>query len=188
MSYSNPTIPSIASPTGLDTVIESIRTALAGLAWLDKSFGRAWEHKEMDAEGKVRKLPKVYTGEGEYLNVLPNDNLKAQSFIACRGPEEWEQFNRFEGSMKTRKLSVIFWGDLQRIDPTKDYIFIDILKNQVEDIIKVHPSVQSMDAYYDERAEEVFEGYSLDDVANQYITFPFTGFRLDFTVIYPEEC
>jgi hypothetical protein len=201
MSYNNPTIPTISAPTGLDSVIESIRVALSAMTWLDKSFGRAWEFKEKNADGKTLKLPKVFIGsngtEGEYLNVLPNDFLKSQSFIAVRGPEKWEQFNKNNGSMKIRKLSVIFWVNLKDIDPSKNFIFIDQLKDQVEAIIAAHPDVKSIDEYYDERAEDVFDGYdvglnsgdySIDDVKSQYLMYPYSGFRFDFTVMYPQVC
>lgn len=126
--------------------------------------------------------------EGEYLNVLPNDFLKAQSFIKMNGPENWEQFNRFEGSMKSRKISVIFWVNLKYIDVSKNYIFIDVLKNQVEDILRTHPNTGTIDAYYDERAEDVFDGYSIQDVDTKYLMYPYSGFRFDLTVNYPEEC
>ncbi len=188
MSYNNPTIPTIPAASGFDAVTESIRIALSALTWLEKSFGRAWEHKEIDIEGKVKKVPKVYTAAGEYLNVLPNDFLQAQSFIRADGPEEWEQFNRFEGSMKSRKLDVIFWVNLKEINPAKDYIFIDELKTEVEGILSIHPAVASMNEYYDERIEDVFEGYSIEDVATQYLMWPYAGMRFNLTVNYPEVC
>lgn len=188
MSYNNPTISTIPAASGFDAVTESIRTALSALTWLDKSFGRAWEHSEIDTEGKVKKVPKVYTAAGEYLNVLPNDFLQAQSFIRADGPEEWEQFNRFEGSTKGRKISIVFWVNLKEINQAKDYIFIDELKTDVEGILSIHPSVKSMNAYYDEKVESIFEGYNIEDVATQYLMYPYAGMRFSLTVIYPEVC
>lgn len=193
MSYNNPDIPVIATPTGLDTVIESIRVALSSLTWLEKSFGRGWELKEKGIDNKIKKIPKVFvgtntSGEGEYLPVLPNDFLKAQSFIAAKGPEEWDQFNRFDGSMKSRRLSIIFWVNLKLIDQTKNFIFIDQLKTDVEKILSHHSSVAKMIAYYDEKVEDVFYGYSIEDVDTQYLMYPYSGMRFDILVNYPEVC
>lgn len=194
MSYINPTVLVPSAPTGLDNVIESIRLNLAQLTWLEKSFGRAWEFKETDVSGNIVVIPKVFQGrsdgnrEGEYLNVLPNDSLNAQSFIAAKGPENWSQFNRFEGSMKERKISIIFWVNLKEIDVSKNYIFIDELKGQVEQILSRLPDVKQIDAYYDEKAEDIFHGYSVKEVKTQYLMYPYAGMRFDLTVAYPEVC
>lgn len=189
MSYNNPTIPTISAPTGIDTVIESIRTVLGdNLLWLDKSFGRAWPMKTKDVDGKVLRVPKTYLGEKEYHNVLPNDFLVAQSFIAVDGPEEWEQFNRFEGSIKQRKLAIIFWVNLKEINPSKDYIFTEELKAEIESILKVHPAVLSLDSYTDEKAADIFEGYDISDDTSEYLMYPYAGMRFGLTVSYNEEC
>ena len=192
MSYKNPSI-GVTGVTGFDAAIESIRVALAALPWLDKSFGRAWEFKEKDTEGRTMRIPKVFLGQtaekdGEYLNVLPNDFLKSQSFIKASGPDEWETFNRHEGSMKRRKISVIFWVNLKEIDVTKNYIFTDELKDQVEEILKKHPAVFSLDEYVDEMAGDVFEGYTIEDETSQYLQYPYAGFRFGLTIFYGEVC
>jgi hypothetical protein len=192
MSYNNPST-GVTGATGLNAAIESIRSSLAALTWLEKSFGRAWEFKEKNTEDRTISIPKVFMGqtdnkEGEYLNVLPNDFLKAQSFIKMAGPEEWTQFNRYDGSMKSRKISIIFWCNLKEIDVSKNYIFTDELKDQVEDILRKHPSISSLDAYYDERAEDIFNGYSLEEVETQYLMYPYAGFRVDCTISYGEVC
>lgn len=194
MSYSNPDIVLITSPKGIDVAVQSIQQDLySGLAWLQKSFGRAWEHKEA-IDGKTVRIPKVYMGGGEYHNVLPNDFLRAQSFIAVRGTEQWGDFSKFSENSLSRTLSIIFWVNLQEINPGKDYIFVEELKSEVEKIIKRNPFVESIDEYVDERAEDVFDaydlrsvGYGVDDTATQYLMYPYSGFRFNVTVGYREN-
>jgi hypothetical protein len=198
MSYQNPDILLISSPKGIDAVIQSIQQQFAaGLTWLDKSFGRAWEFKEVDPDGKTIRVPKCYSGSGEYINVLPNDFLKAQSFITVRNEETWPSYSRATGNSKNRTLSAIFWFNLKQIDETKDYIFTEELKTEVEKILKANAYVATIDKYYDERVEDVFDGYisqadsgrySVDDTKTQYLMYPYSGFRFDFTVAYMEEC
>jgi hypothetical protein len=199
VSYQNPDILLITSPTGLDKVIQSIQQEFAaGLTWLEKSFGRAWEFKEVDpATERIIRVPKCYSGEGEYINVLPNDFLKAQSFITVRNEETWPSYSRATGNSKSRTLSAIFWVNLNEIDPTKDYIFTEVLKKDVEKILKANAYVASIDKYFDERVEDVFDGYisqaesgrySVDDTKTQYLMYPYSGFRFDFTVAYTEDC
>jgi hypothetical protein len=199
MSYQNPDIPLITSPIGLDKVIQNIQQALtAGLPWLEKSFGRAWEFKEVDpATEKIVRVPKCYSGSGEYINVLPNDFLKSQSFITVRNEETWPAYTRATGNSKLRALSTIFWFNLKEIDSSKDYIFTEVLKKDVEKVLKANAYVASIDKYFDERVEDVFDGYisqaesgrySVDDTKTQYLMYPYSGFRFDVTVAYDEEC
>ena len=206
MSYSNPEIYSISNPQGIDKVIESIRIELATLTWLEKSFGRAWEFKEKDPSpesNRIIKVPKVWIGKdadtkkGEYMNVLPNDNLKSQSFISCRNEETWLEYDKSSGNHKQRELSIIFWFDLRRIDDSKGYIFTEVLKKDVEKKLKANKYIKSVNAFFDERAEDVFDGYisaaqmanyTVDDPNTQYLMYPYSGFRFDVTVNYNEEC
>lgn len=192
MNYNNPDILSLSAPTGFDYAIESIRSALSAISWLTKSFGRAWQFKEHSGD-KILTIPKVFQGQtddkhGEYLNVLPNDNLNAQSFIFATSPEKWDQFNRFEGSMKSRDIAIVFWVNMKEIDETKNYIFTDDLKADVEYILKSHPNVLSLERYYDEKASEIFSGWSIDEVNTQYLMYPYAGMRFELTLSYPENC
>jgi hypothetical protein len=187
MSYSNPDILIIENPIGLDAVIQTYQQDLyAGLPWLTKSFGRAREFKE---DG--RKTPKAYMGLGEYHNVLPNDSLQAQSFIMAREQEKWD---KYPYSDLSRDLSIVFWANLKEINPNKDYIYTEELRWDVEKIIKENPYTKSINAYWDDRVEDVFMGYigenrGVDgqEEKGQLLMYPYAGFRYDITAIYPEH-
>lgn len=196
MSYNNPDIVINPSPEGIDIPINSIQDDLSALVWLTRSFGRAWEFSERLPTGRTVKVPKVYDGEGEYLNVLPNDFLTFYSFIMCNGPEKWTEFTRGLSNPKTRKLSIFFWGNLKEVTEG-DYIQTEALKKEVEAILKQNSYIQSIDSYVDEKAEEVFKGYvssgsgtlsTTDDDANQFLMCPYGGFRFDITVFYYDNC
>lgn len=199
MAYDKPQILEIPSPVGIDKVIASLQASLSGITWLTKVFGRAFELKETDPQGAVLRIPKVYDGSGEYYNVLPNDALEdiaSQVFFAVRGPEESREWS--PGAMagsKERTISLIFWANLQQIDPSKDYIFTEELHAEIEAAIKLNPYVMEFLSYYDERVEDVFDGYisnagfgryNVDDVNNKYLMHPWGGFRMDFRVGYPD--
>lgn len=187
MSYKNPSIPIITNPVGIDAVIQNIQLSLSsGLIWLEKSFGRAWTHVEKQPDGKTIKLPKCYSGTGEYINVLPNDNLKAQSFIAVRDKEKTDgHINSSSlGIHKKRDISLYIWGNLKKINVNKTYIFTEELKREVEKILIGLEYIQSLNGYYDERAEVVFVDYTLNDVDTQYLMHPYFAMRFDITVSY----
>lgn len=197
MTYTDPAINSGAVvKIGLDVPIEAIRAAIGSLAWVSKSFGRAWEFKEKDlVTEKLLKTPKAYTTGGEYINVLPNDSLfsegvAASSFIAVRGGEEYELFQANTGSIKKARLSIIIWANLQLIDSSKDYIFTEELKAEIEAKLKTVHQITEIIEWVDERAEEVFKGYDLPNemLETEYLQYPYAGIRLDVNVTYPEAC
>jgi hypothetical protein len=202
LSYINPYINTLNPiPIGIDRPIESLRSELeTNLIWLSKSFGRAYEFKEVDANGKLVRIPKCYTQKGEYLNVLPNDTLftsgvAASSFIALEGKEDYYTFNKFSGSTKRADLSIIFWCNLKLIDPSKDWIFTEELKADAEQVIKRNAFVEEIKQWVDERAEDVFDsydlqsiGYNVNDASTQYLMYPYSGFRALITVVYDEPC
>jgi hypothetical protein len=174
LTYANPDILLITNPIGLDAVVQSIQQDIyLGLPWLQKSFGRAWEFKEIDTTGKVVKYPKCYIGEKEYLNVLPNDHLKAQSFIACKSEETWPAFTDASMNSKERTLSIIFWFNLFEINPDRDMIFTEELKYEVEKVLKQNQWTKNIIAYYDERTDDIFSGYTIDDEKTQYLMYPY---------------
>lgn len=190
MSYNQPYINTKNPlPIGVEAVIEALRLQLIdGLPWLEKAFGRAWEFKEESTSGRTIRIPKCYTESGEYINVLPNDNLVAQCFFQLNGSETYSVFNYAAGSMKEVDLSVIFWMNLKRIDETKDYIFTEELKADVEEVLKNTGYTKELVEWVDERAEDVFIRYDVDDVNTQYLMYPYAGFRVTVTVNYPENC
>jgi hypothetical protein len=203
MTNANPTILTIDNPTNFDRAIESLRSDLSLLPWLEKSFGRAWTFTDtgltyeggdippsrrvaMTVNSQLR-VPKVYLGAGEYWNVLPNDALIAQSFMATSAEERWVDYQRFTTNAKERNINVIFWMNLKRVDETKDYIFTEELKKQVEVILRANPDVKSINSYFDEKPEDVFQGYDIDR-SSQFLMYPYAGFRFNITIGYFEDC
>lgn len=197
MSYTSPVINSGAAvKQGIDVPIEAIRVAISELTWMSKSFGRAMTFREINnATGKLARTPKVYEQSGEYINVLPNDSIfssgvAASSFIRVVGPERYESYEPNSGSLKTARLSVIIWGDLKKIDPSKDYIFTEYLKSQIEAKIKDVHFVSEIIEWYDENVEDVFNGYDFDEeiTRTEFLMYPYAGIRVDVNVTYPEAC
>jgi len=188
MSYVNPYTPKPPIPIGVERAIEDMRGMLeVNLPWLSFAFGRAFIFNE---DGK--KIPKAYAGFGEYINVLPNDTLfrpvtAASLFFQLRSTETYENFLYDYGSTKQATIGIIFWGNLKLIDPEKGYIFTEDLKNDVEQIIKRNPFVKEIEEWVDERSEDVFDRYDISE-DNQYLMYPYTGFRVNVIVNYNEAC
>lgn len=197
MSYSQPIInANNPNPIGLDAAILSIRSQLADLSWMSKAFGRAYDFTEQSAQTQRKRIvPKVYEDGGEYILALPNDSLFSDGvagmcFIAVRDGEQYDDFQKYSISTKNAELQLIVWVDLKQIDDSKDYIFTEDLKKDVEVILRSNQYVQTISRWYDQNVEDVFDGYNLSEseISSAYMQYPFSGFRCIFTVSYPAAC
>lgn len=174
---------------GIDIVIDKIKTAMATLSWIEMSYGRAYLLQEK-RDGKVNKFPMVWD-KGEYQNVLdsvknPIDKFKGLSFVACRGPEKPDSTELGGFDFKSRDISLICWINQSKISNNGEYIIAE-LQSEVEKVLAI-PEIQKITNIYDEKADDIFAGYTIDDVNLQYLTYPYGGLRFDFTVKYRETC
>lgn len=170
---------------GIDIVISNLNAGLDSVDWLVKKYGRAFQFLATDGQGVKRRKPKVYVSSGEYVNVLPNDDYQAQSFWLANSPEKFETFERAAlGSHKTRDLSLIIWVNLKSIDPLNDSIFTEDLKKDISKALMYLPEVVSVNAYKDEKVEDIFSPFYVSDVADTYLMYPYAGMRFDITVKY----
>ncbi|MCC3156435.1 hypothetical protein LJ737_04255 [Hymenobacter sp. 15J16-1T3B] len=183
VSYSAPTAPTLPNPVGLDAKIQQVQLALAaGLPWLAVSYGKAYRGSR-SVNSKTVYFPEVYHAAGEYRDVLPNDNVQAQSFLYPKDPASNLADEPSPVSMRfTVSVDIVFWYNLERIDPAKTYRFDQELKREVLQVLSRLGGLLVRKTY--DSADEVFRGFSLDTVAPQCLRQPYGGFRIscDFTL------
>lgn len=193
--FKNPLTPQIAEPVNIDRPIQEMQLALAQLGWLEKSFGRAYNsYKTVTGPlGQTTKAyPEVWQGLGlDLLEVLPNDNLKSQSFFRVHEPQEVIDYVMDGYSVMRATVSIIFWFNLKEIDPTIDYRYIELLKAQVQRVLTTmlfSPDSSIKVARIWDSAERVFEGYDMSNVRDQELVHPCGGFRFEIELTYREDC
>lgn len=180
----------------MDRVLDNIAAALKdGLPWLDNAYGRAERIKRVQA-GRIYYTPAAYVGAGrrenDYLGLLPDSGLGNFSFFAIDDPQT---ISPGPGIRDIRtSFSLVFWFDLRSIygdGITRD---IESLKMQVIDLLGGNTSWRPdadtriiISRIYD-RAENIYRGFSLDEVDNQYLIHPYGGFRIEGTLEYSEDC
>lgn len=191
-SFKHPLVPLINQPVNIDTPIQEMQVALANaLPWLTRSFGRSWQSFANDSGRKPSTYPEVWQGAGQdLLNVMPNDNLDAQSFFKVEEPinildYQWNGFSRMGAT-----VSIIFWFNLLAIDPELNFRFVELLKGQVQRAITEAPISSGTWAIQRvwETAENVFRGYTLDLANDQTLVHPYGGFRFECSLNYLENC
>lgn len=185
-------LPIHTTPYLFDKVIEELAQDMKdNLAWLDASFGRS-ERLVKTIDGKRIYTPNVYKGGDQYELLLPDDRLGCFSFFVLHEPQE--VMNRMQMEVRLKSpFSLIVWVDMRRVEKMMqmpDERNSEYIKEQVLSVIsraRLSKGSVSVTKIY-ERAENVFEGFSLDEVENQFLMSPFAGFRFYGEMIVTNDC
>lgn len=172
-----------------DHIIQNLQDALGSLSWLNHIFGRS-ERLVQLKDGMRKYSPNVYGWKDNYISLLPdNTYLGNYCFFVLEEPQTisvpMQQLNRVKAP-----FSLIVWVDMRKVGATYDDRNTEKIK---EDIIKtirtawVKKGGVTLNRIY-ERAENVFQGYSLDEVDNQFLMSPFAGFRFTGELVIDEDC
>lgn len=182
-------IPIISNPELIDRVIGQVQTGLAtNLPWLNHAFGRA-QRLVKNINGKRMYTPNVYAGGNEYLEVSPDANIGNFSFFKVDDPQRYDWMPKIIGSI-TVNYSLIFWFDLRKI-PGTDGRNVEVVKAEVLKVLNGGFWLKAgrIDVVRIwELAENIYDGYTLDEVDNQYLMHPYAGFRLQGELFINESC
>ncbi len=188
----------IPVPRGIDMVTKSLQTSFDGLEWLEKSFARAvFQSKVVEDLGEYT-FPAVFVQDGfDFLDLMLNDNWKSYSFMIARDGEKIEDYQEGVQNVITRKLSCIFWMNLQRIDETRRDDFLEELKQDVLKAIKNTSFRESTNGasvlgvslldIFDE-PKNIFDSFTFNTDKTQALYYPYRGLRIDLDCLYREEC
>lgn len=184
--------PKIDNPKLIDRTIGDIQDGLiANLPWLNKAFGRA-QRLVKTINGKKHYTPNVYLKGNNYLPVSPDSKIGNFSFFFIEDPQVLERdiIPGTTGNVYT-DFSLIFWFDLRTIfnDPDNrntEQIKMDILKVLNGGFHLRFGSLKINRIY--ELAENIYKGFSLDEVDNQFLMHPFAGFRFTGEMTVIEDC
>ena len=183
-------IPIIENPVLLDRVIGEIQKGLAeNLSWLDYAFGKAERLAKMQGNKRVW-TPNVYAGGNEYFQLLPDSNIGNFSFFTIDDPQTINWIPKQRGAI-TVLYGLIFWFDLRIISPDSQVRNTEAIKAE---ILKVLNGGFMMKwgritlTQIEEKAENIYRGYTLDEVDNQFLMHPFAGFRFEGKLTINENC
>ena len=173
--------PTFSHPYLCDKVIEDLQGILIDkLPWLQVAYGRC-ERLVKSIDGKRYYTPNVYKGNNEYENLLPDDRRGCYSFFVMTEPQEVKPMVQVDVRVHY-PFSLIVWVDMRWVEKVMqlpDERNTEYIKEQVLSVLE-RPFTRrgsiTINKIY-ERAENVFSGFSLDEVQNQYLMSPFAGFR-----------
>ena len=189
--------PVISNPVMLDRAIGEIQEGLvANLSWLDVAFGRSQRITKM-MNGKRIVTPNVFCGgwnghgENDYIEVSPDSKIGNFAFFEIEDPQTIDA-GPWAREIKS-PFSLIVWFDLTRIYNEASNRNTEYLKAQILHVLNgragwhlSHGRVTINRVY--ERAENIYRGYTLSEIDNQFLMHPYAGFRFDGILMYDELC
>ena len=184
-------IPLKSQPRLFEAVIQEMQVHLgAGLLWLNHVFGKAektavdytvlrqyyqkHEHKE------AYHLPSVYVGGGKYESIVPDRrDWRNYAFFYLEEPQEVSGGRRVPPYFDlVGTVNLIVWGDSRDIEAEDDRN-LESIKSQVLQVLgamQLTTGRVEWERIY-EQDKGVFEEYSVYEMDNQYMMWPYAAFR-----------
>ena len=202
----NLNIPIKQNPVLLDKVIQDIQQALKEkLKWLDYAFGRAYKLVEHQDNGGKFIYPAAYTGNSEYISLLPNDNYGNFSWFDIYDAQEIIQVVQSTPQF-TFSGAIIFWFNLNTIFADSDAMYTEEVKDEIVRVLTTPGLIKqtgrlTINKIY-ERFENLYSGYSLEKIYNSnvysgqniqamdklFFMHPYSGLRFEFNLTTRELC
>lgn len=187
----NERAPQVEHPELLDRIIGNIQEGLVeNLAWLDKAFGKAERLVKFDNFRRRIYIPSVYDTENEYKEVLPDSGIGNFSFFVIDDPQTVSWLPKVSVGLEVA-ASLIVWFDYRRIFGSPDIRDSEQVKKQVLDALNggfwLKAGRITVTRIW-ERAENIYKGFSLDEVDNQFLMHPYGGLRIEMTLQITESC
>jgi hypothetical protein len=186
----NPTPITITGPALIDQAVEGVNTVLkANLSWLTGAYGKA-EKRERTKDSQRVQYPAVYCGNNEYLGMFPDDKLGCFSFfdIADGYTIEWQPRRYWKA---TANAGLVVWVDMRRVYPTTHQV--KTLENVKQDVLTALQSALSPALRFTvnrafDRTENIYRGYTISEIDNQFAMRPYGCFRLEGVLNYEFSC
>ena len=189
--------PVIPNAVMLDHVLASIQSGLVqNISWLNVAFGRA-QRLTKNINGKRVITPNVYCGNwnghgpNDYIEVSPDSKIGNFSFFWIDDPQTIDA-GPWARTIKT-PFSLIVWFDLRQVYNAAANRNTEKLKADVLRVLEGRagwhlPDGHILTTRIYEQNENIYRGFTLSEIDNQYLMHPFGGFRIDGILEYDELC
>lgn len=187
--------PIIPDPIMIDSVIGTIQEGLIReVSWLDVAYGRAQRITKV-MEGRKVMLPSVYAGSdlrgnNDYIEVTPDSNVGNYCFFWVDDPQQVKWVANEHNEIKV-PFALIVWFDLRRVYGDLDNRNTEALKNDIltalNSRILIRDGRVEVNRIY-ELAENIFRGFSVEELDNQYLMHPYGGFRFEGVMTVFQPC
>lgn len=195
-----------SNPVLLDKVLQSMQSVLKQkLPWLDVAFGKGYKLVKHLADGNKFIYPAAYNGNGEYISLIPNDNIGNFCWFDIYDPQKITQVVQ-SLPQYTFSGAIVFWYNLRTIYEDDTIMYTEDIKDEIlrvlttPGIISTTGKLTITEIY--ERFENIYKGYSLEkiynnfdyegegiqDIDKQFFMYPYAGIRIEFSLTTRELC
>lgn len=163
-------------PKLFDKQVLKIQEALAdNLPWLDYAMGICETLTDVK-DGKKFVSANLYMGKGQYMQVMPCNELGNFAFFTLRDPQD---FGAKDKSLIKSPFSLIIWYDTRKVSLPTDERNTEAIKGQILGILnQLRFPYLSLTRIY-EKPQNVFADYTYDHTNNQFLMSPYAGLRID---------
>ena len=182
----NPAIQSQVSAVLPGRVIEQLTEQLSALTWLETVYPLAQiglRNVQLNGNDRPLRYPMVYRNDGKtYQHIIsPDRSTQSFAFFELNAPYSFD-FN--DVNIRTGRvqynLNVVVWLNLPRIDGGRDYDFTEEL---IQDFIGVGLQGADYESLSVERRQElIFNRYDYSIAEEQFLIYPYSGFKVSFTL------
>lgn len=182
-------VPTPINPVLIDKALIEIQSNLSGISWLNHAFGKAQKGTRIHKERQVF-FPSVYVGGKDYMQVFPDSHIGNFSFF-CVEDGDVVNYAGFK-SIKdfTASIGLVVWYDFRTVyESDWEERTIEHAKNEVIQLLKSMNLTKSriqIKRIYDE-ADNIYKGFTHDEIDRQFLMRPFGGFRIDIDLVYWEK-
>lgn len=170
-----------SSPKMHDSVVQNINTELEELTYIDYLYPIV--HIGFNEDGDT--YPSIYMNDGSIKNymIFPDNKVRAFTFFEM---DEAVVPAQIDDDDNEYSLSLVFWGNLERINTIKEY---DYTSEMINDVIAILGSLDAYDITYTTNTDEIFDNYSLyKEEERQTLLRPNTGFKITFKIKGASTC
>ena len=186
----NDTIQPYTTPVLLNQVIQQLQDQFAQLTWLETVYPLVQVgQRQVQLNGNERRVryPQVYRNDGKTYQhfISPDRSAKSFCFFELNAPYSFD-FNDLliRTGQAAFNLNIVVWLNLPKIDPQRAYDFTEEL---IQDFVQhglmasVH-KVSIQDLFVERRQELIFNRYDYSIAEEQFLIFPYSGFKVTLTL------
>lgn len=178
----------------LDTLLTKIEQQLeAGVLGLDRCMGRARKIVR-DINEERYEVPACFmgneSGTNEYREVLPDSQLGNFCFFWLMDPMKYKSTESHVKGRITQPLAIIFWFDMRKVTNSAPFYDTESLKEDIIDCLNslMLPSGRLVITKVYEQESNIYKEFTTDETINQYLMYPYAGFRFEGELIFDEPC